>query len=349
MIKSLGITPTKSKTKVGSVQSQTKSPSAKSTNSVSEEKSSTSSKQLTVSNEPIRIKTASVTKSIQSSPKMSIVKNVSLNSLIGSIVSNESVLSGLKSPISRLVPGYFLSLDKLTLTKTPVDSFKQSTKKFELHETLTSISSERPEIVMMSTFQPIYHIDNHSSHSSLDNDDQFLTDAGRFLEAQTQLRFLRSQNIFKMLSTVRKTKKAQKEFIERSEKFTDTISDLSSTIDYFLSVLNRLESVKSHLDLRNKIHDTDPSEFSSNHAANFSGISDNELDLISNFNITDVLVKFGFEKDSVFNTYSSTKIWMQLLYEFKQICHSHSLSLVDADTSPYKNDKNPVIINKPKT
>lgn len=249
---------------------------------------------------------------------------------------------------------YLLTFDKLTFTKSPIDTFKQSTTKFSPYEKLTGISKERPELVMLTQFQPVYKIGEQGTKIDLDDDDMFLTSAGRFFEAQMQLRYLRDQNVYKMLSDVKKTKSAQGEFLLRAAKFRDAISDLSKSTNQLLSVVTRLEAVKQQLDLRHDIHVVSPDELKALQIDNYVGKSDlyantKQESISQRFDINDILSRFGFEKSNVLDYYSSTKLWLQLLYEFKQICRSHSLSLIDADVASYKNDKSPVYLVKPTT
>lgn len=322
--------------KTGKVQQQTKVSVTK-----------TSSGTLNSKNRPLTV----------SASRVSLASSTTLSAMASTPQDKRKILSSLKVSLPKLSSSYLVPKEKLTFTKVPADSIKQSTKKYTPYEKLTGISQDRPEIVMMTQFKPVYQQAGDAVQQiNLNNDDDFLTSAGRFLEAQVQLRYLRAQNVFKMLSNVKKNGGNQTVFKDRANKFNDTLNDVYNSATYLLGIVKRLESAKSHLDLRNDIHVVKPDEldalYINNYVGNTNIIANStkyqlQSSISSKFDINDVMARIGFEKTNLMSYYASTKIWLQLMYEFKQICFAHSLQMIDGNTAAYKNDKSPAVLVKP--
>src|SRR5690606_29558995 len=62
------------------------------------------------------------------------------------------------------------------------------------------------------------------------------------------------------------------------------------------------------------------------------------------YTLTDLLVRLGFKKKQVDDVFSSTKIWIQLMKQYKDILQDHSLEFIDHRPSRSKDDNNATVI-----
>jgi len=62
--------------------------------------------------------------------------------------------------------------------------------------------------------------------------------------------------------------------------------------------------------------------------------------------LTDTLVSLGYSKENVEKSFSSTKIWLQNVYELKQIIRAQTLELLDLKSFNNFTDNNPVTLQK---
>lgn len=239
------------------------------------------------------------------------------------------------------------------------------TKRFEPFEQLTGISHERPEIIALTNFVPLYEDSHTSSKREMLHTDQheLMTSAGKFFDFQTQLRLMKRFVMMKSIQQVRATSKIMNATVlNRVNTFNTKLDDLQSCVAFLFSVVQGLEKLKAQFDLRNDLFVINPEEVLRAHIMNFvhsngpiraslanvayastharvaapMGLSS----VPSTFDVNDVLEQMGFIRDNVKHKFSSTKIWMQLLWEMKSVLLNHSLQFLDIDPAMYRGDEN---------
>lgn len=265
----------------------------------------------------------------------------------------------------------------------PSDKAVPTQKQFEPYEKLTGIAHERPEIVMLSQFEPLFH----KQIVNLDKKDteelaNRMTRAGEYVELQVQANKLRLDDISHVLvSAARADINVKAAVNKKLTEMNDGFVQLGALIDFLMGIVRGALSMKDKLDLRHEIFkinvakDVPPptqnstkkftqlnKDFSltkiSAQQSNFQNSAPvalsatSELNaseffssqyLPSTFDIQEVLTKFGYTKSRVLSLYTSTKLWYQLLLEFKHVLQAHSLDFINviptaqrADTSATK-------------
>jgi hypothetical protein len=285
---------------------------------------------------------------------------VSLSTISKHLMNPDLVLSSLRgNSLNKIDLSFDVSLgDKSFFDK--FDDISTTTKTFSFYENFTGISQDRPEVIMLTDFQPIYSSEKLNSDSFKLKSKPFspiLTDAGHFFEYQLNIRQLKSHNIKHITSfNQKKSSKFNSILLERKTAFANAVND-SNVISTFLSkVIEINEALKNQLDVRDKVHTVNPHSVFRNFLIEQSQISSEEtLNFLTtalhqnfneNYDVSFVLEKFGFVRENIRNTFSSTKIWLQLLLEMKDILKSHSLSLFDIRSTQHSNDNNPTKLLK---
>jgi hypothetical protein len=266
--------------------------------------------------------------------------------------------------ISRVLPSYAFRVDTGHFGPKSSDDMSVTTKKMQPYETLTGISQERPEIVMMTNFKPLYDHDQRSAAQGRGNNIDaakrylsFMTDAGMFFETQMHLRSMRQYDVKGVVATL----KAQypylaQQFAARRSDFSQALDELNTSVNFLWGLVGTIEQTKNQLDLRNDVHTVDPNEVIRNHVIHFTPVRSEALlqnltttiasTLPTSYTIVDVMTQLGYTTDNVNQTYSSTKLWMQMLLDLKDILRTHSLSLIDIDPTDQRNDTSSVNLTK---
>lgn len=228
------------------------------------------------------------------------------------------------------------------------------------------ISSFRPEILSIIDFLPIY-INNSVSRSST-------TPAGDFIELQYQASLLRQETLVRMMQNIEKAyqpkntnftsrnidvrkslffpkllklpfktkinktttqnsindkeqkiKEIQNKINKIRTEYDTTIKELDSTISFFSNALETIELIKKSLNVK---------EIPSNIY---------NRDFLSLDRFFEKKMQYNLKK---FKSFSDTKILLQLLFDFRSILETYSISLLDLTDEDRINDNNPVRIDK---
>lgn len=300
-----------------------------------------------------------------SNGNLSVSKSLSLSTIANNLSTQSAfLLPPLHSAFNTLSPSYALGLKQVNVAVTPAsDDFAVTARKFEPYEQVTGISHERPELIMLMDFLPLYANDVGLSqpHSmqmvEKTGVDPFMTDAGRFFDAQVQIRNLRHSNVINMMKSLRDRYPAVSGAVtERRGNFAQGVESLKDSTDYLLDLIRNLNQLKSQLDLRDDIHTVDPSVVAQSFVSNFSEVKTSVAShpmmnavkrfLPPTYTVPDALGRLGYNIANVRNTFSSTKIWMQMLFELREMLKTHSLEFIDADPVIQRNDNNAVVITK---
>jgi len=279
----------------------------------------------------------------------------------------------LTNGVNTIMPTFNLALNagkqndpRLTL------GFIETATNFQPYEQLTGISQERPEVVMLSHFLPLFDHDavgaspNFIGLIEAGGINSYMTDAGKYLDAQINIRNLRSFNTQSLITQLKaRYANIAKQFNDREAAFSSALSALNVDASFLLNLVRIIESQKAQLDLRHDIYLIDPTQVGSLNSTNFAQqqVSTNaqvggSRAPTSNFakfaqllkpkyDFVDVLVELGYKQDTVAKVYASSKIWMQVLVELSYALKYHTLQFLDIDPSSQRNDTNPSTILLP--
>ena len=216
-------------------------------------------------------------------------------------------------------------------------SVLESIKKLQPYEQLTGISQERPEIVAMTSFSPLY------------DDSSSVSDAGEYFLTQVDLRTAKRATMEENVNVLRSRDSAFNNLVhQRVSKFVETVDGVESLISFLFSVMTSLETLKSQLDLRNDLYTIEHADVVSKFVSNFAAASKVDLGIITKFvmpsyKFVDVLEALGFTKAHI-NKFASTKIWLQLMIELNNILRTHTLQFMSQDPDVYRDDDNATVM-----
>lgn len=224
------------------------------------------------------------------------------------------------------------------------DALSSDTKKFEPYEKLTGISKERPEIVMMTDFQPFFDLDETNSAEDFLF---FQTNACKFFELQLFMRSLKSL-LIKTQLTLSNDPERKKELQARKDAFKEMLSSMEELTKVLSGVIITLETLKDGLNLKTSVSQVSVAKIANDYVKKFSA-SNTLVDYVnsahpSQYSVIDVMALFGYDNQNVLTSFSSTKIWMQLLLELKHVLLFHSARFLNRSTSQQAADNNAVNI-----
>lgn len=286
----------------------------------------------------------------------------SLSTMSKTLGAAGTLISTVRGGVSSISPNFHSNFDPGRNLPKSSDEMAVTTKKFEPYEHLTGISQERPEVIMLTNFLPLYEPQSSSDHEgkyrySQRPNNNPLTPAGEFFDIQSDIRTLRTHNTKQMLTTLKIQYHTIRQTIsDRNDSFKRSMEELNQLSYYLWTVMSTLEKLKKQLDIRDSLHTVDPHEILRRQITNFSptrsmGILKHLTTSVNTFfkpsyDISYVLSLFGYTDENVKNTYSSTKIWLQMLLELKYVLRSHSLNLLNVDQHQQRKDTSPINITK---
>lgn len=214
------------------------------------------------------------------------------------------------------------------------DELPRSTSKFTAFEEISGISSTRPEILSVSEFKPIFS-----------NNGMGFTAAGEFLDAQVKLMNLRHEAMAVLIKDL-KTDPILAEQLDQIEgDFLVHVKNLKDRVEFLATLQKYTENISKMLDLRDAQSTVDAaSVLAYYYNALFTNITSAQSTL-SAYTYADLLSQHGFNKQSV-SEFSSTKVFLQTLYEARKILRAGSDELVGTDASLASRDTDPVTINR---
>jgi len=330
---------------------------------------------------PVRQAALPVPVLLHSTGSIAQLRNPSLSDMAALAVNDPTFVFPLGSTTNNVVPTYAVSQGARTYDPRAAQDRPQVTSKFTPFELLTGISHERPEIVMLTNFVPLFDKDRGAGHDQQSERLKaagyrpHITDAGRYLEAQFHLRALHTHNAGRYVSELRRRYSPVDQLAtSRSNAFTDALRVLQADANFLLNAARMVEDGKKKLDLRNDAYLVkEPASAARFIAKNFrqlwsptlpaptpafSSRASEELniDIVEfmvmhgarhSFDFRDCMHDLGYSQAAVNNTFSSTKIWLQTLYELKQALQNHTLRLLDIDPTYQRQDSNPSSVLRP--
>ena len=290
--------------------------------------------------------------------------HVSLHTIVSKLHTDHTfLLPPFHSAINHILPSFALHLEPGELPHNVNDKLVVTSKKFEPYEQLTGISHERPELVMLTNFVPLFTKDvSHSQPSFIQHLENggiysYMTDAGRYVDTHLQARNLRHVNTIQLLRTLRSRYIFMSGFFtQRRRSFEKNIDALRDSANFLLELVRSLERLKAQLDLRDDLHLVDPHAVVQYHFLNYTRINSlataNVLfDFVRrylpiNYTVPDALIRLGYTSDNVRHKFSSSKIWLQLMLEMRDILQYHSSEFIDIDPVTQRRDSNAVAITR---
>lgn len=219
-----------------------------------------------------------------------------------------------------------------------IDLLSATTKKYEPYELLVGISQDRPEIIALTDFWPL--VDEFSNKTS-----EFL-----YFDAQVFMRSLKQENIKKLIDLVTTDSQISQDIGIKTSRFNSSITTLKDISSSVLGVVQNIEKLKQQLNIRNDQKNVNVQvaidRYVQQYATGRSLASFVTSTHPENYDISDVLVTLGYDQNSVKTIFSSTKIWMQLMFEMKNIIKYHSLDFLELTNTQNTTDISPVLITK---
>jgi hypothetical protein len=292
--------------------------------------------------------------------KLSIITTQNLSTIIENIVDVCPIQQDVKLS-NKIWLKYNRTNQQLTNKK---DILKNYVKQQNSFEELTGISSDRPEIVMVTDFVPLFSKQqnaNNLSNTSYKN--SYFTNEGQFVDAKfniEQLSLLEIQNRLNLLSArdSKLTSSTYSKLQNEKNTFNNKISELRTVTGNITQLLQALNNTKQLFDLHNFVHTTTYDNSMSLFDDQLTNDNDQAYTQSSLLNFVSmqgsnstslsyVLSQFGYTKSAIKNNFTSTKIWLQAIYEFKNILENYSYKLFDQNIEIIRKDISSNKIIKP--
>jgi hypothetical protein len=257
--------------------------------------------------------------------------------------TNNSILATVPKSDARVVTGKLLP--RVVITK------------FDSYEQLTGISQNRPEIISLTCFKPLFNrVDDkvNAMNSLLKENGTHvdMTAAGKFLETYYQTRQLICSDIVQLLRILSKEFEDIKNELEtRYSNFEACVKRINSLSEFLFSLINLLNQAKFNLNLRHDLHTVKTRDVVNEHYTNYSTLASylNSDDLYNNiakytptkYTYVDLLERLGYKRENI-KKFASTKLWLQTLVELKDSLTYHSPELLGLDRSAQNRDNSAI-------
>lgn len=234
---------------------------------------------------------------------------------------------------------------------TLLDKFKESKAKYTAYESITGISSQRPELILLSEFKPLFNenFKNQSKNQYSGQNLNGLNDYGDFIDIQMQVQNLHHYNIVKTIKEIKNADEDTKKKIDlRTSQFMSTVQSTVKNIDYLYNLVRQLEDSKDSFNLKSDKFDINWSmlvrNYYSDRATAFSSYINSSRNFSNTTTPSKFITKFGYQ-DSGVAKFSSTKLYLQLLNEFRNLVGNFSVRLLGKAANRQKNDTSAIAIN----
>lgn len=231
--------------------------------------------------------------------------------------------------------------------------FETLNKKFSPYENVTGLSSQRPELMLLTEFKPIFNEDfdkqNVSSFASQDFISG-LNDYGDFIDIQLQVKNLYYYNIVKSLKEIKEKDEEIKADLENREaSFLEAMETTAKNVNSLYDLSKALDTNKDDFNLKSDkfiiLWETIIRNYFNEYYSWFIpylGVSKNYTALTP----SKFLTKFGYQDAGIAN-FSSSKIYLQLISEFRNLISNYSSVMLNQTVDRQKNDFKAVSINTP--
>ena len=327
---------------LGNIQTQPKPPALK-----APPPSTVTAGSLLPANAPLRLT------GIRTAGSVSAVAYPSATSLTNLITEAGFVLPTIISTLNKIYPSY---QGNVATHAKASNTLSLSTRKFQPYEQLTGISHDRPEIIVMLPFRPLYTQDVTAGSIASDvyaqasGIDPSMTDAGLYADVHMHAQNLQAINALHVVNqNLLSNPLIKSTYNDRLNQFKQSLGTLTNTTNFLLDLVQKTDTFKNKLDLRNDIFKTDPQASAQAYTLNVTNSTyfySNSLKtyaktyLPPSYDFVDVMERFGYPSDNSSSLYASSKLWTQLLIELKQILRFHSLEFLDIEPTGQRNDTN---------
>jgi len=213
---------------------------------------------------------------------------------------------GFTPPLQPINPRRRVDRPKLKLASSTNNNYKPVQ--------LAGISNQRPELIFMVDYKPIY--EKNSTE---------LTSEGKFLDVLMSARDLRNEELVNLIKQLSESESTIG-IVEKIRKNWNKQMDLAiEEVEFLRSVVSVIKSSKDSLDIR-KFFGSDVARGIRTYKSYFT----NELQFTEN----------GFKN------FSNTKLFLQLIFDLKIASSQYSPMLFDATDSDRNGDRDPIELDK---
>lgn len=159
------------------------------------------------------------------------------------------------------------------------------------------INKLRPEIISLMDYEPVYF-----------GDSMVLNDVGILMDVQYQARHLREQTFFQLMRGIQQTDQSQ-QLQGIQNEFAASFQRVNSSADFYRNTIIALETAKNGFDIK--------------------AIPGNSFDLQTFRTLADFYESFMMFPRTALDTFSGTKIMMQLLFDMRSISEGYSMNLLN--------------------
>ncbi len=289
--------------------------------------------------------------------------NVLVKSPLALVSTNRFPIADMIKPLRLIRIKPLAPLITVTTTKSRSDRdndqkafsqrFETLNKKFSPYENLTGLSSQRPELMLLTEFKPIFN-DNFDkqSVSNFTGKDfvSGLNDYGDFIDIQLQVKNLYHYNIAKSIKELKeKDEEIKKDLEDREAAFLEAMEATIRNVNSLYDLSKALDANKDSFNLKSDKFNISWETIVRNYFYDYYswfvpylGVSKNFMQMTPSHFLT----KFGYQAPGIVN-FSSTKIYLQLLSEFRNLISNYSSVLLNQSIDRQKNDFKAVSINTP--
>lgn len=302
---------------------------------------------------------------IQAKPSVAttqVIPVVSLKDPNSFTVNTQAPLAGvvetLKSPsdiiglpnIFTVLPSYSDLFFKPKPIDTRLDKERGPDVKFSAYEELTGVSKIRPEILLLTNFQPLFDSTPSAADDKSGRKDTAIPGfnaVGEFIDAQIQLQHLRHEAMVKLIADMKQDGDVAELLSEKEESFKFHVSNLTNYVNFLFETVGNLEKLKEKISIK----DTQCFSFELMSARYFSFLLKSstqklfDVTTLNNLTFQTVLADRGFNPKNV-QAFSSTKTFLQTLYEINSLVKGNSYNLLGISPQEQRDDSDPVYINK---
>ena len=277
------------------------------------------------------------------------IKDPTLNEIIEFITSEQNYILPISDTENVLNATY--NVDQTSQLQNTTNSQQQINVNTTL-ETSANVSPTCPLLITSLNFYPIFDKDSiiRSKIDYISNNQlySYFTDTGKYFDAQLQLRNLWNADqiqivneLYNSYSNIKSTIKTQK------DTFKASLQDCQQVTIRILQLAQMMSNVKGRFSLRDSNYLVNPYEIAQTFVLNYtlnksltsttSLISYIDNYMNTTYNVDDVLTKIGFDQNNL-QLFSSTKLFLQLLYEFKMMLRFQSFNMINADQTSQRSD-----------
>jgi hypothetical protein len=287
----------------------------------------------------------SITKSI-----FDVQKNKQSSYVPDFVYPNMKLETATLTPLYNVIkPSNPLTYKELATKKT-YTKFVANSVQFQPYEKFTSIKDTRPELLAVVNFEPLFvrnmQLNSGNNFIGVSYNTSEFTKHGRYCMSQYTAQRLMLINQIATTKIARSYSDSWKTLEQNKiSKFKANLEELKTVVSTMQQLLKHSVFTKQQLDLREHTH-----RFKLLDGANVwnkdfalesvesSSRSGGEIDYVLDNNYFDVgsivktLVDYGYNQDVIRKHWSSTKIWLQFLIEYKALLETHSEQLAEFST-----------------